>query len=240
MGTTCIILAGGLGTRLKQAVPDKPKCLAPVGIYSFLDIQLHLLRAQGITDFILSLGYMADLVCKEIEHLKNNFSIRYVIERQALGTGGATLFAMDTFQIDEALITNGDTFLNGNLVALLTPLELKKGELCKMAVVKVPDISRFGEIKMENGTVRSFAEKGGSGPGLINAGFYRANKQAFEKYGFRAGDTFSFESNLMPQLAKNSEVAAAIIEGDFTDIGVPEDYHKFCSDYGSKFRFQDV
>ncbi len=240
MSTTCVILAGGLGTRLKQAVPDRPKCLAPVGDTSFLAIQLRLLKTQGITDFVLSLGYMADLVCKEIERLKSEFSIKYVIEEQALGTGGAALYAMQFFDIEEALVTNGDTFLNGDLGALLQPLNTANNELCRMAVVKVGDISRFGGIEVNGNLVTAFAEKGGSGAGLINAGFYRTSRQAFDQYGFRAGAAFSFESNLMPQLSSRQQVTAVEINGDFTDIGVPSDYRKFCSDYECKFKTRGV
>ena len=231
MRTTCIILAGGLGTRLREAVPGKPKCLAPVGETSFLELQLRLLRAQGITDFVLSLGYLADQVLDEISHIQSDFTIRHVIEQKALGTGGAILFAMNTLGIDEALITNGDTYLSGDLSSLLAPLDLARNELCRMAVIQVDNVSRFGGVEIHNNLVTRFTEKGNPGPGRINAGFYRTCQQAFDKYHLDPGQQFSFETDLMPQLTRNSEVTATVISGDFTDIGVPDDYRNFCRTY---------
>jgi D-glycero-alpha-D-manno-heptose 1-phosphate guanylyltransferase len=223
----CIILAGGFGTRLKSVIPDKPKCLAPIGNKSFLEIQLGLLKHQGIDNFVLSLGHMANLVQEEVEKLRDEFNISYVIEETPLGTGGAVLHVMNTLNIEEAMVTNGDTFLGGDLGAMLSSLNLKNDELCRMAVIEVPDMMRYGGVELKGNRLIGFKEKGQTGAGLINAGFYRLSKQAF--LATQLPTAFSFETSLMPSLSNKNMVTASIIDGDFIDIGVPADYIKFCN-----------
>ena len=224
---TCIILAGGLGTRLKSLLPDTPKCLAPVGLKSFLEIQLGLLKQQGIHDFVLSLGHLAHLVQDELAKLQGKFAIRHIVENSPLGTGGAVLHAMETLGINEAMVTNGDTYLGGDLSAMLLPLSPEKGEFCRMAVIEVPDMFRYGGVDLIGDRIVGFREKGHTGVGLINAGFYRISRQSF--FPLQPGKAFSFETLLMPDLANRKKVTGSVIAGDFIDIGVPEDYEKFRS-----------
>jgi D-glycero-alpha-D-manno-heptose 1-phosphate guanylyltransferase len=223
--TTCIVLAGGLGTRLRSTLPDLPKCLAPVGDRSFLEIQLELLTAQGVTDFVLSLGYLSELVEAEAARLRPRFSIRTVVESNPLGTGGAAALAMRTFGLSEAWLTNGDTFLGGSLAAMLAPLALAEGERARMAVLHVPDRSRFGGVSLFQDRVAGFVEKGLQGDGYINAGLYRLHASIFDRHAETA--QFSLETAILPGLAIDGQLGAARIEGEFTDIGVPEDYFRF-------------
>lgn len=230
MKTTCIILAGGFGTRLRQVVSDRPKCLAPVGERSFLEIQLELLTSQGISDFVLALGYQADQVQAEVERLAGRFSIACVLEPRPLGTGGAIAFAMAAMEVQEALVANGDTFLSGDLAAMLKPLERTKGEMVRMAIVHVEDCSRFGGVVVDNLHVCSIAEKARDGAGAVNAGIYRVSSDVF--FDARSEEAFSFESRVLPRLTAAGNVRAALILGEFTDIGVPSDYYRFCNEHG--------
>jgi D-glycero-alpha-D-manno-heptose 1-phosphate guanylyltransferase len=229
MTIPCIILAGGLGTRLQSAVPDRPKCLAPVGDRSFLEIQLELLVQQGVTDFVLSLGYLAKQVVEEVNRLRDRFDVRTVIEPQPLGTGGAMAFTMRYLGLDEVLVTNGDTFLGGNLSAMLQPLDLNRQELARMAVIHVPDRRRFGGVQALGDRVVSFSEKGASGPGWINAGLYRLHAMVFDSP--QPCSAFSFETQILPGLAANGKLGASQIDGVFTDIGIPDEYYRFCSEH---------
>jgi D-glycero-alpha-D-manno-heptose 1-phosphate guanylyltransferase len=136
---------------------------------------------------------------------------------------------MNTLNIEEAMVTNGDTFLGGDLGAMLSSLNLKYDELCRMAVIEVPDMTRYGGVKLKGNRLIGFKEKGQTGAGLINAGFYRLSKQAFLASQLPAA--FSFETSLMPSLSNQNNVTASVIAGDFIDIGVPEDYIKFCKYY---------
>ena len=125
---SCIVLAGGLGTRLRSAVGDRPKCLAPIGRRTFIEIEIDALLAAGIDDVILSLGYGADKVVGALASTLAARPVRYVVEPSPLGTGGAIAHVMDTLGLDEVLVANGDTYLSGDIGGMLTPLRRAQGE----------------------------------------------------------------------------------------------------------------
>jgi D-glycero-alpha-D-manno-heptose 1-phosphate guanylyltransferase len=226
MTIPCIVLAGGLGTRLRSAVPDLPKCLAPIAGRPFLEWQLLSLVERGILHFVLALGHGSAIVLESLRQpCLRGLSIETVIERELLGTGGAVRFAMDEFGLDDALIANGDTFLGGSLQTLLEPLDLEGSELMRIGTVRVRDRTRFGGVTVDSAQrVTSFLEKGQTGAGLINAGLYRMHRQAFE---YEERGAFSMETQLMPRLITKSALQAREIAGPFIDIGVPADYRLF-------------
>ncbi len=227
---TCVILAGGLGTRLKSVVADLPKCLAPVGSRPFLELQIEALGHAGVNDVVLSLGHLADLVIAAVGTQLAGASIRHVVERELLGTGGAIAYVLDTLGLDEVLVANGDTYLDGDLAAMLEPLDRQAGELFRMAVVEVPDRTRFGGVQFDaDGRVTGFLEKGQTGSGYINAGLYRLCRDALPRG--RSG-AYSLESDVLPALVRSGVVRACIVDGDFIDIGVPDDYRLFCARHG--------
>jgi D-glycero-alpha-D-manno-heptose 1-phosphate guanylyltransferase len=223
---TCIVLAGGLGTRLRNAVPLVPKCLAPISDYPFLRWQLESLAKRGVEHFVLSLGDGAHQVLDAIEEpWGRRLNIEYVIEDGPLGTGGATYFTMINSNLDEALVINGDTFLGGSLDSMFVPLDRDAGELMRIAAVGVQDRGRFGGIEIDEGNhVVNFIEKGRTGAGQINAGFYRIGIQAFANESHGA---FSLETVVMPKLLGYGGLQARVVAGPFIDIGVPDDYHHF-------------
>jgi D-glycero-alpha-D-manno-heptose 1-phosphate guanylyltransferase len=226
MNTTCIILAGGLGTRLRSSVSDLPKCLAPIAGRPFLEWQLRSLAERGVVHFVLALGHGAAQVLKSLDQpWARDLSIDTVIERELLGTGGAARFAMDQAGLNDALIVNGDTFLGGSLGAMMAPMDLAGGERMRIATVQVPDRVRFGGVAVDNAHhVIAFLEKGQSGEGQINAGLYRAHRQAFDGEPLGA---FSMETSVMPKLVAQLSLRAYELEGPFIDIGVPDDYRLF-------------
>lgn len=228
----CVVLAGGLGTRLRSAVPDLPKCLAPVGGRPFLELQLQALAAQGVGRFVLSLGYMADAVTDAVSRFEVSVPVDCITERQPLGTGGATLHVLHEAGLDEALVVNGDTFIEADLAPMMPALALTAGETARMAAVAVDDRARYGGVDLDGGAVQAFVEKGRRGPGLINAGLYRLHRSAFQ--GFTPGDAFSIETQVMPALLPARALRAAVLDGEFIDIGVPEDYWRFCDRHGGR------
>lgn len=226
MTTPCIVLAGGLGTRLRSVVPDLPKCLAPVGGHPFLEWQLRSLAQRGVDRFVLALGYGAYQVRESLNHgWASDFLIDCVIEREALGTGGATQFTMAEAGLSEALVINGDTYLGGDLASMLDPIDSASGERMRIATVRVDDRSRFGGVAVDaEDRVTAFLEKGESGAGVINAGLYRVHHSAFQE---DLPATFSMETRVMPRLAAHRALQAREVAGPFIDIGVPEDYRLF-------------
>jgi D-glycero-alpha-D-manno-heptose 1-phosphate guanylyltransferase len=227
--TTCILLAGGLGTRLRESVPGVPKCLAPVGSTTFLQIQMGLLASQGVRRFILSLGYRADQVIEVARSLKGTFSIEWVVEPRPLGTGGASLLAMDRAALAEVIIANADTILEADLSALLLPLDVRGAEHIRMVAVPSPEDARFGGVLVRSGKVEQYLSSGTPYSGLVNAGMYRVHRDAFAN--FRPGETFSLELDVIQELAKQGRASASIVTGTFVDIGVPRDYQRFCKEF---------
>lgn len=214
--------------RLRGVVPDLPKCLAPIAGRPFLEWQLSSLAERGVEHFVLALGHSADNV---LETLRQPWALRLsidtVIERELLGTGGAARFAMNETGLNEAVIANGDTFLGGSLEPMLTPLDLERGELMRIATVRVPDRKRFGGVAVDvEQRVTAFLEKGHTGAGLINAGLYRIHRHAFD---CEAQGAFSIETQVMPRLVANGVLQARELAGPFIDIGVPDDYHLFAT-----------
>jgi len=219
------VLAGGFGTRLRSVVAELPKALAPVDGQPFLRRQLESLAARGVDRFVLSLGHLAEQVQEAVAEWPLKERISCVIEPEPLGTGGAIAFALVQSRLDEVLVANGDTFLGGDLSAMLEPLG---AEAVRMSVVTVPDRARFGGVSVDaEGYVERFLEKGEQGPGPINAGFYRVSAAALQGQ----PKAFSFETAVLPRLATERRLRAALIHGDFIDIGVPEDYHRYCRDH---------
>jgi D-glycero-alpha-D-manno-heptose 1-phosphate guanylyltransferase len=227
--TTCIVLAGGLGTRLKSVLVDKPKCLAPIGNRFFLEIQLESLKSRGVNKFLLALGHQFYHVVDVLKDLERRFDIEFVIENSPLGTGGAILNAMNYFHLDEVLVVNGDTYLDGDISEMLPPLDLSgdPNELARLAVIKVSDVSRYGEVDMKGNIIFDFMEKNQAGPGFINAGFYHLHKRTLEPYSL--GEPFSFEKDILPRLVKKRCLQGVLISGMFVDIGIPSDYFNFCT-----------
>ena len=227
---SCIVLAGGLGTRLRNAVPSVPKCLAPIAGQPFLRWQLESLAQRGVEHFVLSLGNGSGQVLEVLQDpWAKELKIECVIEDEALGTGGATYFAMIKSNLNEALIVNGDTFLGGSLDGMFLPLDLENGELMRIGTVNVQDRSRFGgiEVDQENHVI-NFLEKGQTGPGQINAGLYRIGIKAFAD---QSNSVFSLETVVMPRLVVGRSLQARELAGPFIDIGVPDDYYLFSNLY---------
>jgi D-glycero-alpha-D-manno-heptose 1-phosphate guanylyltransferase len=219
----CIILAGGLGTRLRAMVGSVPKCLAPVRGRPFLHWQIASLRARGVQRFLLSLGHGAEQVVAAAAALPEPHHIACVTEPQPLGTGGAIAFAMDAHGLTDVLVANGDSFVGGSLQPLLAPL--RAAEQLRLAAVPVPERARFGGLQPDSqGRVLQFLEKGTQGPGLINAGLYRLQRSALPVGG---GLSYSLEAECFPALVGRAALYATELAGPFIDIGVPEDYQRY-------------
>jgi D-glycero-alpha-D-manno-heptose 1-phosphate guanylyltransferase len=215
-----IILAGGLGTRLREVVPDLPKPMAMVAGKPFLEIMLTKMAAQGFDRIILSLGYMAE---KITTYFGNNFQgmeLIYEIEDAPLGTGGAIKAALQHCKTEYAIIFNGDTYLELAISELVKVWSINKSPV--IVVREVPDTVRFGRIHIENGQIINFLEKGIQGPGYINAGCYVLPKHTLDR--FAINKPFSIETEYFMKELSSQTFNAYITKGLFIDIGVPEDY----------------
>ena len=166
-----IVLAGGLGTRLRFVVSDLPKPLAPVAGRPFLAWVLDHLAQSGIGRVVLAVGYMAESIRDVVGTQWDGMAIDYSIEVRPLGTGGAVRQACAMLHGSQVHVLNGDTFLRYQPGALERSVKAVGASL-GMALANVPDVSRFGAVECVDTRVTGFREKGSAGPGYINAGCY--------------------------------------------------------------------
>ncbi len=220
----CIILAGGLGTRLRSVVDDRPKPLALINGMPFLHFLMQSLEASGIVrKIVLAVGYRADAIREYFT--KNRFSIpvEFSQEHQLLGTGGAIREALEKTSSDNILVLNGDSYLEFSLEKFLCE-HIKLGHIASLSYTQVEDAARFGQVEIDqkNKRVLKFTEKTGvQEPGLINAGVYLFRHTLFE--GFVLPEQFSLEHYFFPLLISHG-IGAYYCSGAFIDIGTPDSY----------------
>lgn len=218
-----IILAGGRGTRLQPLVSDVPKPLAPVAGRPFLAWVLDHLAANGVRRVILATGYMSDRIETAIGHEWRSMAIEHSVETEPLGTGGAVREASGKLRGDNALVLNGDTFLDFAPAAFAAAVA-RAGTGIGVALARVDDVARYGAVECDGDRVVRFREKGGSGPGRINAGCYFMTGEALAA--LPAARAFSFETDVLVPAAAAGRVCGYSETGGFIDIGVPEDYRR--------------
>jgi D-glycero-alpha-D-manno-heptose 1-phosphate guanylyltransferase len=216
-----VILAGGLGTRLRKTVPDLPKPLAPICGKPFLEILLKNLSEKGLTRAILSLGFMSE---KIVNHFGSSFSgikLEYVVEDTPLGTGGATRLALAKCEEDHAYVMNGDTFVDLEISEIEKLWQLQKKPI--IVARHVADTNRYGRLLISDGILKGFTEKGISGSGLINAGCYVFARDQLRD--INISEAFSLEADyLTNSFIKKEDIFCFETKGVFIDIGIPEDF----------------
>lgn len=218
-----VLLAGGLGTRLRAAVSDRPKVLAPVAGRPFLEHLLDWLAAQGVRRVVLALGHLAEQVeafLEERRGLYPGLTLTTRREPKPLGTGGALAACGPQLRSDPVLVMNGDTFVGVDLRAFLAAWAGSGAEAALVAA-EVEDGARYGQLEL-SGTDRivRFTEKDPSvgGRAWINAGIYILPRRLVDRL---PPPPASLERDLLEQLSPGS-VLAFRTAGRFIDIGTPE------------------
>lgn len=222
-----IILAGGFGTRLQSVLNGIPKPLADINGTPFLDLLFSNLIEHGFSTFILSLHYKSEKIITHIEGLKKsilkNCKIDYVIEENPLGTGGAISYVVKKMQLENHFfVVNADTWIESGYELLNSVNENVIG------TVSLKNTSRYGKVFIDdNNNIIKFEEKLiVDSPGLINAGVYKLSASLFSDWD---GFPYSLEKDLFPNLIENQKLKGLELKTKFIDIGIPEDYLKFCS-----------
>jgi D-glycero-alpha-D-manno-heptose 1-phosphate guanylyltransferase len=221
-----IILAGGLGTRLKGTVPNLPKPMAPIRDRPFLEHQMDYWIKQGINRFILSVGYLKELI---IEHFGNTYKgipIEYAIEYEPLGTGGGLLLA-EKGLTEPYLVLNGDTFIEVDLENLCE-FHLERKSEWTFSLFRTSQFERYmGMDVSPNGEILSLKSELNKSSSLANGGVYLIEPSVLGSLAFKAGDKASLEDELLPNFISNGGVLyGKECKGKFIDIGVPEDYYQ--------------
>ncbi len=225
-----IILAGGLGTRLRSVVSDMPKCMAPIAGKPFLFYVIEFLKKQGIDKFIFSLGYKHEMIEAWLNEQYPLMFMQTSIEEEPLGTGGAIKLACSLATEKNVLIVNGDTLFKLNIKILSAAHTICEAD-CTLALKPLQNFNRYGlvEINKDN-SIASFKEKQQYEKGLINGGVYILNTVNFLQEDLPV--KFSFEKDYLEQYIDKRKMYGVVQDEYFIDIGIPEDYERAQTELG--------
>jgi D-glycero-alpha-D-manno-heptose 1-phosphate guanylyltransferase len=219
-----IVLAGGLGTRLREAVPDLPKPMAPVNGRPFLERLLDYWIDQGVERIILSTGYRHEAIQGYFGKAHRRVPIRYAVEERPRGTGGGLLLAATALSSrDTFLVVNGDTWFEVPLKTLARFHASRQPDVT-LALFRSPQEGRYTGLQVgTDGEVLSFGA--GAKGGLANGGVYLMEWSLLESGPQFASAPLSLEEDILPlALGGKRRVYGLECGGRFLDIGVPEDY----------------
>lgn len=219
---TAAILAGGLGTRLRSVVADRPKILAEIHGRPFLSYLLDQLADAGVRSVVLCTGYMGAKVRAAFGDSHRGVRLVYSQEPSPLGTGGALRFAADHLVSSTVLVLNGDSYCQADVGAFWAA-HCAADSRATVLLVRVEDARRFGQVELdEGGRILRFEEKGArTGPGWINAGMYLIDRQWVDT--IPSGRAVSLEREVFPAWIDRG-LRGWRSSGRFLDVGTPESY----------------
>jgi len=241
--TEAVILAGGLGTRLRPSVQGAPKSMALIAGHPFLCYQLSWLRLWGIRHVVLCIGYKGRQICEYFGNGKRwGLSIRYSVERKPLGTGGALRNAQRLLSKTWFLALNGDSLLDVDLGALVE-FHRKRNAVATLALAEADSSRRYGFVQLGSmGNICSFLEKpvfsrrpdtSVRRPPLINGGVYVLASQVLDQ--IPSGRNVSLEKEVFPSLVGKGFYGFPT-RAYFVDIGLPRNYQKAQKELPERFR----
>lgn len=225
----CIVLAGGLGTRLQSVVQDVPKCMAPVNGKPFLHFLFDYAEQQGCTKVILSLGYKYEYVTEWLKTQQRSFTVDYVIEEVPLGTGGGIQLALQKATEQHIAVLNGDTMFRVPLQEMME-FHMQVQAATTVALKPMQDFDRYGVVKTDNtARITAFEEKKPQAEGLINGGVYIIDKD--ELAAKNLPEKFSFEKDYFEAFVQEGNMFGFVSTEYFIDIGIPSDYEQAQKDF---------
>jgi len=221
---TAIILAGGLGTRLRSTVPNLPKPMAPVNNRPFLEYLMTYWMSQGVSNFILSVGYKYEIIIDHFGFSWKGVPIQYEVEKTPLGTGGGLLRAANGIEAP-FLVLNGDTFFEVDLKKM-EQFHYENNADWTFALFKTIEDGRYMGLDLSSkGRVNSIRISNNYQERLANGGVYLIDPNLLEKYQKNSSSKVSIEDDIFPYLNKlGARIFGFKQSGSFIDIGIPEDY----------------
>lgn len=219
---TAVVLAGGLGTRLRPIVGDRPKALAQVAGRPFLAYILDQLATAGVKDVVLCTAWLGEQVEAAFGGCYGPLHLTYSREPLPMGTAGALQLALPLLKSDWVLVMNGDSFCQANLWDFWQ-WHRRKGAEATLLLTEMEDTKRYGRVWVDDrGVVFSFEEKGKQrGAGLINAGIYLLKKEML--FTTPAQEVKSLEKEIFPSWIGRG-LYGYPSRAPFLDIGTPEAY----------------
>jgi NDP-sugar pyrophosphorylase family protein len=219
-----LVLAGGLGTRIRPVLGDIPKLLAPIGRRTYLDHLLDWLASFGAHRVVLGLGHLSNKVTDHLHaHPRSDVALSWVAEPTPLGTAGAIRFVRPELRSDPVLIINGDSFADVDLCAMLRS-HCQRGASATILCAEVGNANRYGRVQVDaGGVIQGFLEKEETfhGPAVVNAGIYFLSAKLLDH--IAAGSAKSLEREVFEREPAGS-LAAFFSSSGFIDIGTPESF----------------
>ena len=221
---TGIVLAGGLGMRLRAIVDDRPKVIAEVNGRPFLSYILDQIDAAGMKRIVLCIGYLGEQIKEQFGSCYGNIEIVYSQETELLGNVGALRLALPLLETEAACVMNGDSYCDLDLADFWTWHEQKRASV-SLALAAVSDMSRYGIVGVgDDDRIVHFAEKDpGGGAGWINTGVYLLASRLLRDV--PEGEQVSLERDVLTQWA-GTGMYGYRVEARFIDIGIPSSYHR--------------
>jgi D-glycero-alpha-D-manno-heptose 1-phosphate guanylyltransferase len=220
---TAVILAGGLGTRVRHLLPDLPKPMAPVAGKPFLEWVVRYLAAEGVRRMILSTGFLSEVVERHFQRVAiKGVTVGCVAEPEPLGTAGALLHATSRIaqKPETWLVLNGDSLVLTALTEVVAPLR-DDAVAGVVVAVRTADAGRYGALRLGPAAdIEGFEEKGQGGE-MVNAGVYVLRDRLLQQFPRRV--PLSFERDVFPLLIdRGARLRAHVTGAPFLDIGTPE------------------
>ena len=218
---SAVILAGGLGTRLRTVVSDRPKVMVMINGRPFVEWLVLSLHAVGIRHIVFSIGHLGHMIQEYFQSGESwGVKIDYSIEQELLGTGGALRQGISQTHSDSILVLNGDSFCQVDFGEYLNWYR-EQDRAGALVLTKVSNPERFGIVDIaEDGRIIQFCEKSQtSASEWINAGIYLLSRRLIET--IPAHQLVSLENNILPAwVGKNLWGFPCL--GAFVDLGTPE------------------
>jgi D-glycero-alpha-D-manno-heptose 1-phosphate guanylyltransferase len=225
----CVVLAGGLGTRLQSVIGLYPKCMALVNGQPFLHYIFDYLEQQQCTKVILSLGFKHEVIIEWLQTQHRSFTVDYVIEKTPLGTGGGISLALTKALQDDVAVLNGDTMFRVDMQAMFA-FHRATQSATTLALKPMQQFERYGVVKTDDTKrITAFEEKKYYVEGLINGGVYIVNKKALDAK--QLPEKYSFEKDYFEAFVSEGKMYGFESDAYFIDIGIPTDYEKAQADF---------
>jgi D-glycero-alpha-D-manno-heptose 1-phosphate guanylyltransferase len=227
-----IILAGGLGTRLRSVLNDVPKCMAPLGEFNFLEILVDELLKYNFKKIIFAVGYKSEMIVDFISKKNYNVEMIFSLETIPLGTAGCIFNALKFSSENHIFVINGDTFQKRDYKKIFSDVMNYQANVNLITVNVTNDSSRYGSIILDDSCsnkIINFKEKKYNYNSIVSSGCYLFDSKLLKNishYNFS-----SLENDLFEYLISENLLYAYPLVEKFIDIGIPEDYNFFKSYY---------
>lgn len=225
MSSDVVILCGGLGSRLREVLPDTPKPMADIAGRPFLQLLIEQIALCGACRFVLCLGYKAEHIESFFRAARMPHEIVFSRESKPLGTAGALWNAKAMIRSDPFVVLNGDSFCGVDLPEMLVRHSSSGAEVT-MAVTPIKQAGDYGRVVVDTGDrVSSFLEKDGQATeSWVNGGVYVCRRGLVDGLGHQLPS--SLEQDVFPSLVRNRRLFAYRARGPLLDIGTPERYER--------------